>query len=104
MSAGRPAVDCPTWCERSNGHATVHPADDRECVSESRTISLSRCPPLGDETASRVRDQLVAFIHREAGDSVPHIRLRYNDSAPLDLSVDDALRLAAELRSLIEEA
>ena len=99
-----PAVECPTWCEKSDGHTNVHDANDHNCVSKSRTVSVSRFPLLSDPTEPRVPDQLVGFIHQEAGESVPHIRLNHNGSMIIDLSVENARRLAAELRSLTEGA
>ena len=104
MTEGLPSVVCPSWCEKSDGHTNVHHANDHRCVSESRTVSVSRHPLVDDATEPRAPDKLVGFIHREAGESVPHIRLDHNDTPIIDLSVDDALRLAAELRSLTEGA
>lgn len=104
MPQGSPIVECPTWCEKSNGHTDVHHPDDHDCVSEPRTVFVSPYPILGDDTEPRVREQLDGFIHREAGESMPYIRLNHNDTTVIDLSIEDALRLAAELRSLTDTA
>jgi hypothetical protein len=59
---------------------------------------------LGVGTEPRVRDHLVGLIHREAGTSVPHIMVQHKDAMMIDLSVEDALRLAVDLLTMAEAA
>jgi len=99
-----PADECARWCAKGGGHTDVHDAADQECESRSRTVLLSRYPMLGVGAEPRVRDHLVGLIHREAGASVPHIIVQHNDAMMIDLSVNDALRLAVELLNLAEAA
>jgi len=99
-----PAVECASWCATGDGHTDVHDPADQDCKSPSRTVLLSRYPMLGVGSQPRVRDHLVGLIHREAGASVPHIIVQHNDAMMIDLSVNDALRLAVDLLNLAEAA
>ena len=99
-----PAAACASWCNQGDEHSDVHDPADQDCVSRSRAVLLSRYPLLGVNTEPRVRDHLVALIHREAGSSVPHIIVQHDNAMLIDLSVEDALRLAVDLLTLAEAA
>jgi hypothetical protein len=99
-----PTGACASWCETGDGHTDVHNLADQDCVSRSWTVLLSRYPLLGIDAQRRVRDHLVASIHRETGSSVPHIVVHHHDAMMIDLSVEDALRLAVDLLTLAEAA
>jgi len=99
-----PAVECASWCAKGDGHTDVHDPAYQHCESRPRAVLLSRYPLLGVGTEPRVRDHLVGLIHREAGASVPHIMVQHKDAMMIDLSVDDALRLAVDLLTMAEAA
>jgi len=104
MTDTLPAVGCASWCENRDGHTNVNDPADRSCVSPSRIVSLSRYPFPGVGAEAPVLDHLVGLLHREAGAPVPHIRVEHNDAIFIDLSVEDALRLAVDLLALADSA
>ena len=103
MTDRLPAAECASWCKSGDGHGYANDPADQHCESPPRTVPLARHPLLGVGAEPRERDHLVGLIHREAHASVPHISIKHND-AMIDLSIEDARRLAAELLTLAEAA
>ena len=104
MDDASPAVECAQWCEAQDGHADASQLDGRACASESQTVLLSRYPLLGAGKEPRVRDHLAATLYREAGTSPPHVVVSHNAAMMIDLSLEDAARLAVVLLTLAEKA
>jgi hypothetical protein len=102
MDDALPAVDCADWCKTGGGHACHH--EGQSCSSESQTVLLSRYPLLGVGKETRARDHLIGTLHREAGASLPHVVVTHNATMMIDLSVEDAARLAVVLLTLAEKA
>lgn len=57
----------------------------------------------GDDGELRVPDHLTGVLCREADASEPHIIISHNDTTMFSLSLEDAVRLAADLRTLAKE-
>jgi len=102
MEDTSPAVDCADWCKEGDGHADAH--DGQLCSSDSLTALLSRYPLLGVGKGARVRDHLIGTLHLEAGASSPHVVVSHNATMMIDLSLEDAARLAVVLLTLAERA
>ena len=104
MADRLPAGECASWCKSGDGHTDVRAPTDQHCESPPRTVPLSRHPLLAVGAEPPVPDHLVGSLHQEADASAPHIVVRHNDGMMIDLSIEDARRLAAELLTLAEAA
>jgi len=104
MDDASPTSDCADWCKAGDGHPDVRHLVGESCASESQTVLLSRYPLLGVGKEPRVRDHLLGLLHREAGASLPHVVVSHNATMMIDLSVEDAARLAVVLLTLAEKA
>jgi hypothetical protein len=104
MTDRLPAVECANWCKHPDGHTDANDPADQNCESPSRTIPLSRHPTLIAGAEPPIRDHLVGLLKRQADASEPHIMVKHNDAMLIDLSVEDARRLASELLTLAEAA
>jgi hypothetical protein len=104
MSEASSAVECASWCHQSDARTGAHGPDSRACTSESRIVLLSQSQLPGVDGELRVPDHLTGVLRREAGVSEPHIIVSHNDTTTFSLSLEDAVRLAARLRTLANEA
>ena len=103
MTDRPPATECASWCKSGDRHRDATDPADQYCESPPRTAPLARHPLLVAGAEPPMRDHLVGLLHREADASVPHILITHKD-AMIDLSIEDARRLAAELLTLAEAA
>jgi len=104
MTDGRPASECAGWCKTRAGHTDFDEPAGQHCESPSLSVPLSLHPMLDVGTQPPVPDRLVGSVHREADASAPHIVVRHSDGMMIDLSIEDARRLAEELLTLAEAA
>ena len=104
MTDRLPASECASWCKTRAGHTDLDEPADRHCESPSLSVPLSLHPMLDVGPQPPVPDRLVGSLHREADASAPHIVVRHSDGMMIDLSIEDARRLAEELLTLAEAA
>jgi hypothetical protein len=104
MTDRLPASECASWCKTRAGHTDLDEPADRHCESPSLSVPLSLHPMLDVGTQPPVPDRLVGSLQREDDASAPHIVVRHNDGIMIDLSIEDARRLAEELLTLAEAA
>ena len=104
MRDGLPASECAGWCKTRAGHTDFDEPAGQHCESPSLSVPLSLHPMLDVGTQPPVPDRLVGSVHREADASAPHIVVRHSDGMMIDLSIEDARRLAEELLTLAEAA
>ena len=101
MTDRMPASECASWCR--SGDSGDHDRADHHCESPPRTVTLSMHPMLLGDVEAPVPNHLAGSLQQNADASVPHIVVRHRD-VRIDLSIDDARRLAAELLTLAEAA
>ena len=100
MTDRLPASECASWCKTRAGHTDLDEPADQHCESPSLSVPLSLHPMLD----VGVPDRLVGSLHREDDASAPRIVVKHNDGMMIDLSIEDARRLAEELITLAEAA
>jgi len=99
-----PAVDCTDWCERGDGHSNVSHPEAQYCVSEGRSVTLSRHPLLSFDDGSRLRDTLTAVLYRDSGAATAHVVLSRSDFSAFELSLSEAKQLGSALLRLANTA
>ena len=104
MNQPSPAVECASWCKKCGAHTDVHHPEGEDCASEPKAVLLSLYPLRDGGEDLRVPDHLTGVLHNDAGASQPRIKISHNDKTVIDLSLEKAARLAADLHTLAEQA